>query len=155
MANSAAHIPMGTVGNAAPIGGGDLDHADETARLRAELDAMRAERDQLRACVLGMVEADERRAALAVADAQAIGAEQYASGYRDGYERGARSLDDQWAAHWNKRIGWLSEDIETRRWGPGGRASFADPRPGDRSGEQIIADAEASWKPFDSPESDR
>lgn len=115
--------------------------------LAAELAEVRAERDQLRALVLDMLDAAEVRAELARADAQAIGAEQYAEGHRAGHERGARALDDQWAAYWAGRAQLPSlAEVETDRWGPGGREHFADPRPGDRTGDQIAADAIKSWK---------
>ena len=31
----------------------------------------------------------------------------------------------------------LDAELEARRWGPGGRAHFADPRPGDFPGRQV------------------
>jgi hypothetical protein len=54
----------------------------------------------------------------------------YADGDRDGYERGARLLNDN-----PVRVDPLSPslaDLELQRWGPGGRSSFGDPRSTDR-----------------------
>jgi hypothetical protein len=61
-------------------------------------------------------------------------------GYREGGEDQARELDKAW-----NRIaagplrGPLHAELEERRWGPGGRARFADPRPGDFKGRKGAA----------------
>jgi hypothetical protein len=112
----------------------------------AQLAAAVVERDQLRALLLDMIGAAELARQIAADDARAIGAEAYERGERDGYERGARMLADQWAAHWRGRMDadTLAE-VDTDRWGAGGREHFADPRPGDRTGAELRADAYASW----------
>jgi hypothetical protein len=63
-----------------------------------------------------------------------IGREMYAAGRRD--------AEAEMAERWNRIAGPVSrardhggiEEIEVRRWGPGGRAHFGDPRPGDFPG---------------------
>jgi hypothetical protein len=52
----------------------------------------------------------------------------YESGYSDGYTRAI--ADVKAAQHGIVR----DVELETRRWGPGGRARFADPCPGDFRG---------------------
>lgn len=58
----------------------------------------------------------------------------YADGDRDGYERGARFMEAV------ARVLVLDPNAPThaelmkRRWGPGGRERFGDPRPGDFPG---------------------
>lgn len=58
----------------------------------------------------------------------------YQRGYRDGYERGARVLEAEWPAVVAPVAdgGPSHGELEARRWGPGGREHFGDPRPGDR-----------------------
>jgi hypothetical protein len=41
----------------------------------------------------------------------------------------------------------LDAEIEERRWGPGGRAHFGDPRPGDFPGRTAQAKAEPEPEP--------
>ena len=65
--------------------------------------------------------------------------EAYAAGHADGYRAGYRQADADQAARWNQAAGAVVDgpdraEIEERRWGPGGRAHFADPRPGDFPG---------------------
>ncbi len=57
-----------------------------------------------------------------------------ADGWRAGYERGARLLEATWpAVSATVTAGGPSHaELEARRWGPGGREHFGDPRPGDR-----------------------
>lgn len=117
--------------------------ADEATGLRAQLDQMRAERDELRALVLDLSDGIDLVRVLADRDARAIGAEAYERGHRAGYERGARHLVDT-APHYEPNAPTLAE-LEMLRWGPGGREHFADPRPGDRTGDEVRADAAASW----------
>jgi hypothetical protein len=74
-----------------------------------------------------LVEAEERYR-------RQVGREMYAAGRRDA----EAEMDERW----NRIAGPVSrardaggiEEIEARRWGPGGRAHFADPRPGDFPG---------------------
>jgi hypothetical protein len=58
----------------------------------------------------------------------------HADGYRDGYERGARLLEASWPAVVSRLYGPTLAELEALRWGPGGRAHFGDPRPGDYRG---------------------
>ena len=60
--------------------------------------------------------------------------EMYAAGRRDAEAAGyVRAIADVKAA----QHGLVRDaEIEARRWGPGGRAHFADPRPGDFPGRQ-------------------
>jgi len=61
---------------------------------------------------------------------------------REMYQAGRRDAEAEMAERWNRIAGPVSrardlggiEEIEARRWGPGGRAHFADPRPGDFPG---------------------
>ena len=57
------------------------------------------------------------------------------------YEAGKRSAEADMAARWDEIAraairGPSHAELEERRWGPGGRAHFADPRPGDFPGRQ-------------------
>ena len=60
------------------------------------------------------------------------------AGHADGYRAGYRQADADQAARWNQAAravdGPARAELEERRWGPGGRAHFADPRPGDFPG---------------------
>ena len=64
--------------------------------------------------------------------------EMYQAGHADGYRAGYRQADADQAARWNHAAraidGPTQTELEERRWGPGGRARFADPRPGDFPG---------------------
>ena len=66
--------------------------------------------------------------------------EMYEAGRGDGYAAGRRDADAaetaRWAAVANPvaRGGATYAELENRRWGPGGRAHFGDPRPGDFPG---------------------
>ncbi len=58
---------------------------------------------------------------------------------REMYEAGRRSAEADMAARWDEIAraairGPSHAELEERRWGPGGRAHFADPRPGDFPG---------------------
>jgi hypothetical protein len=54
------------------------------------------------------------------------------------YEAGRREAETDMAAQWSRVTAVVRgpdlDEIEARRWGPGGRAHFADPRPGDYPG---------------------
>ena len=54
------------------------------------------------------------------------------------YEAGRRDAEAEMAARWARVAAAVRgpdlAEIEERRWGPGGRAHFADPRPGDFPG---------------------
>jgi len=128
-----------------PAGQVLISRTEAIAVRDAEIRQLRAEVGQLRALVL----ADDseahaelwRRLAREAADAA------HAEGWRAGYEAGARVLADTWPA----LVATVTSDgptiseLEARRYGPGGRAASGQPRPGDRTGAQIIADARASW----------
>ena len=63
----------------------------------------------------------------------------YQAGQRAGFQAGYRQADADQAAAWAKVTrpvahGISHAELEERRWGPGGRAHFADPRPGDFPG---------------------
>ncbi len=64
---------------------------------------------------------------------------------REAYQAGYAQAETDMAERWNRiaasvvRARPLAE-IEERRWGPGGRAHFADPRPGDFPGRGLRAD---------------
>jgi hypothetical protein len=62
--------------------------------------------------------------------------EGYAAGYRAGYDRAHRELEAAWheIADPASRRGIPWAELEQRRWGPGGREHFGDPRPGDYLG---------------------
>ena len=64
--------------------------------------------------------------------------EMYQAGHTDGYRAGYRQADADQAARWNQAAraidGPARGELEARRWGPGGRAHFADPHPGDFPG---------------------
>jgi hypothetical protein len=69
--------------------------------------------------------------------------EAYAAGHADGYRAGYRQADADQAARWNQIAraatgGPAHAELEERRWGPGGREHFADPRPGDFPGRETI-----------------
>ena len=66
-------------------------------------------------------------------------AEAYQSGWRDGYEHGARQLEAEWPAIVAPVLRNRPDhaELERRRWGPGGREHFGDPRrPGDYPGRR-------------------
>jgi hypothetical protein len=54
------------------------------------------------------------------------------------YEAGRRDAEAEMAAQWSRVAAVVRgpdlAEIEARRWGPGGRAHFADARPGDYPG---------------------
>jgi hypothetical protein len=65
--------------------------------------------------------------------------EMYQAGQRAGFQAGYRQAEADQAAEWAKVArpvvhGISHAELEERRWGPGGRAHFADPRPGDFPG---------------------
>src|ERR1700728_2815557 len=67
-----------------------------------------------------------------------LGREMYQAGHADGYQAGYRQAEADMAASWHQATrpadGPALAELEERRWGPGGRARFADPRPGDFPG---------------------
>jgi len=65
--------------------------------------------------------------------------ELYEAGRADGYRAGYRQAGADQAARWRQITraalgGPAHAELEERRWGPGGRARFAEPRPGDFPG---------------------
>jgi hypothetical protein len=54
-------------------------------------------------------------------------------GYRQGYERAEADMARRWReiAEPIGRGGIAHKELEVRRWGPGGREHFSDPRPDD------------------------
>jgi hypothetical protein len=75
----------------------------------------------------------------------------YGLGYRHGFERGARVLEAEWPAIAAPVLGPSLAELELRRWGPGGREHFADPRPGDLGPGEAERRAAASWAPYGLP----
>jgi hypothetical protein len=73
--------------------------------------------------------------------------EMYQAGQRAGFQAGYRQADADEAARWAQIArpvarGISHAELEQRRWGPGGRAHFADPRPGDFPGRGAKPQAE-------------
>jgi hypothetical protein len=78
--------------------------------------------------------------------------EMYEAGHADGYRAGYRQADADQAARWNKAAGAVTDgpdraELEERRWGPGGRARFAEPRPGDFPGRGAQPHPEPETEP--------
>ena len=70
---------------------------------------------------------------------QQLAREMYQAGQRAGFQAGYRQASADQAARWAEITrpvvrGISHAELEERRWGPGGRARFADPRPGDFPG---------------------
>lgn len=65
--------------------------------------------------------------------------EAYEAGRQAGFGAGYRQAGADQDAAWNRAAcvvtgGTARAELEARRWGPGGREHFADPRPGDFPG---------------------
>lgn len=59
----------------------------------------------------------------------------FADGLREGAEAARREQAAAWQAAAERAAGRVPlTDLERRRWGPGGRDCFGDPRPGDFRG---------------------
>ncbi len=64
---------------------------------------------------------------------------------REMYRAGYRQAEDDMAARWDVIARPVitntpaHADLELKRWGPGGREAFGDPRPGDFPGRGSIA----------------
>jgi hypothetical protein len=70
--------------------------------------------------------------------------EGYQVGHEDGYRAGRQDMADELADAWNRIAAEplrrpTHAELEKRRWGPGGRARFGDPRPGDYQGRKGAA----------------
>jgi hypothetical protein len=82
-----------------------------------------------------------------------LGREMYQAGHAAGYQAGYRQAEADQATRWNQAArpaaGPAHAELEERRWGPGGRARFADPRPGDFPGRgpQPESEPEAEASP--------
>lgn len=73
--------------------------------------------------------------------------EMYQAGQRAGFQAGYRQAEADEAARWAEVArpvarGISHAELEQRRWGPGGRAHFADRRPGDFPGRGAKPHAE-------------
>ena len=73
--------------------------------------------------------------------------EMFRAGQRAGFQAGYRQANADEAALWAKVArpvahGISHAELEQRRWGPGGRARFADQRPGDFPGRGARSQAE-------------
>jgi hypothetical protein len=71
----------------------------------------------------------------------------YQAGQRAGFQAGYRQAEADEAARWAQIArpvarGISHAELEQRRWGPGGRARFADRRPGDFPGRGAKPHAE-------------
>ena len=62
---------------------------------------------------------------------------------RAGFAAGRRSAFAEMARAWQHAAKAVTEPVDERRWGPGGRAHFADPRPGDFRGRNAETELEA------------
>ena len=60
-----------------------------------------------------------------------------------GFEAGRRSAFAEMARAWKEAAKTVTEPVDERRWGPGGRAHFADPRPSDFPGRNAETELEA------------
>jgi hypothetical protein len=60
-----------------------------------------------------------------------------------GFEAGRRSAFEEMARAWAQAAKAVTGPVDERRWGPGGRAHFADPRPGDFPGRNAETELEA------------
>ena len=72
------------------------------------------------------------------------------AGYAQGAAEEARELAEAWHAVADPvaRGGPSHAELEERRWGPGGREHFGDPRPGDYRGRDAAAREVGSQRPF-------
>jgi hypothetical protein len=75
-----------------------------------------------------------------------VGREMYQAGHGDGYQAGYRQAEADQATGWNQATRPAASparaELEERRWGPGGREHFADPRPGDFPGRSAQPEPE-------------
>ena len=76
-----------------------------------------------------------------------VAREMYQAGQRAGFQAGYRQANADDAARWAEIArpvvrGIRYAELEERRWGPGGRTHFADPRPGDFPGRGAKPQAE-------------
>ena len=63
--------------------------------------------------------------------------------YQAGYTAAEADMDRRWNAIAHAAVhGPSHAELEERRWGPGGRTHFADPRPGDFPGRSAKPQAE-------------
>ena len=60
-----------------------------------------------------------------------------------GFEAGRQSAFAEITRAWEHAAKAVTEPLDERRWGPGGRAHFADPRPGDLPGRNAETELEA------------
>lgn len=79
--------------------------------------------------------------------------EAFQAGRRRGHDEGRREYEAQETEAWRRILQPFSQDrptfqeVEERRWGPGGREHFGDPRPGDFVGRGNERQAEAGREP--------
>jgi hypothetical protein len=78
-------------------------------------------------------------------------ADGYLAGMTAGYAAGWAGCDADLAQSWHEAAAPLARnrpshaELEARRWGPGGRAHFADPRPGDYPGGPVGEPSGLVW----------
>lgn len=88
-----------------------------------------------------MTERDTARAGLRDAECRAY-ASGVAEGQRSGYGQGWAACEAHYAARWRNTYRPPADktwaELEVRRWGPGGRAAFGQPRPGDFPGGRPV-----------------
>jgi len=66
-----------------------------------------------------------------------------AAGWREGYAAAEAADAAEWARVTRPAVHGISHaELEERRWGPGGRARFGDPRPGDFPGRAGVREPE-------------
>jgi hypothetical protein len=71
--------------------------------------------------------------------------EAYERGRADGWRQGYARAEADMARRWQEIAGPIArggityQELEARRWGPGGRERFGDPRPEDRIRRKVAA----------------
>lgn len=120
---------------------GTLSQLAEIRRLRVQLAGVTAERDQARGQLAALLESTDYDLGaywhqLARWAATRAAAEAWAAGVSRGRQIEAAEREAAWRAIAAPaaRGGPPFTEVELRRWGPGGRARFGAPRPGDFTG---------------------
>lgn len=103
----------------------------EVRRLRGDLAAARRQLAELARLVAAYFAADAGPL-VSLRTARAWAAESYARGRTDGIDAGRLEVIAELKA--TDREVKAAFELEIKRWGPGGRTHFADPRPGDFAG---------------------
>jgi hypothetical protein len=113
----------------------------EIKRLREQLAAVTAHRDQLAGMLASLVDVIDHDSEIRyrAAIARTLAAVAAEIGEARGFERCAADYERAWyaAVHPIARGGPAYEDLELLRWGPAGRDHFGEPRPGDFPGTGV------------------